>query len=85
MINSRNLEKTQGILGKTQGMFTKSQGILQITQSFANLELEIVAEKRPKKSLVIESEFKPIQTSIFQPLFINSSNFPILILPETID
>ena len=56
MINSRNLEKTQGILGKTQGilgktqgMFTKSQGILQITQSFANLELEIVAEKRPKK------------------------------------
>ena len=41
--------------------------------------------KNVQKRAWIESVSKLIQTSIFQPLFSNSSNFPILILPETID
>ena len=39
------------ILWKT--FFTKSQEMLRKTQCLANSELEIVAEKRPKKNLPI--------------------------------
>ena len=46
--NSRYFTKTQEILPKTQEIFRK-------TQVFANSELEIVAEKRPKKSLIMRS------------------------------
>ena len=42
MINSRNSQKNSRYFTKTQENFRK-------TQVFANSELEIVAEKRPKK------------------------------------
>jgi len=35
---------------KTQRIFTKTQGILRKSQGYANCELEIVAEKCPKKA-----------------------------------
>jgi len=38
----------QGIHGKLKDFFSKTQGILRKTLGFANSELEIIAEKRPK-------------------------------------
>ena len=54
--NSGFFGKTQGFFGKTRGIFfTKTQGILRKTQGFANSELDIVAEKRPKKSVSVSN------------------------------
>ena len=50
LINSRKSQKnSRYFYKKTQEILQKTQGIFQKTQVFANSELEIVAEKRPKK------------------------------------
>ena len=49
MINSRNSQKNSRYFTKTQEILPKTQENFRKTQVFANSELEIVAEKRPKK------------------------------------
>ena len=49
LIDSRNSQKNSRYFTKTQEILPKTQENFRKTQVFANSELEIVAEKRPKK------------------------------------
>ena len=49
--NQRNLKKLKAFLKKTQGIWQKTQGNFRKTQEIANFQLELAAEKCPKKSL----------------------------------
>ena len=61
MIYSRNSQKNLRYFTITQEIFQKTHENFRKTQVFANSELEIVAEKRPKKALI--KSFKHFQNS----------------------
>ena len=48
----RNLKKLKEISKKTQGIWRKTQGNFRKTQEIANFQLELAAEKCPKKACV---------------------------------
>ena len=49
MMNSQK-EKLKEISKKTQGIWRKTQGNFRKTQEIANFQLELAAEKCPKKT-----------------------------------
>ena len=51
-------DKFKEFLEQLEEFFTKTQGVFRKTEGFANWELEIIAEKRPKKPGLLLSNIK---------------------------